>query len=202
MSAYSKDEAMRIIQALHLRPYIVQALLKQTLTKQDAEIAASEYRQQMLLIWINQKMSGREQIVPTVRADAVWHEHILDAANYRMFCDRLYGRFIDHTPGLRKGSVAHNAAVRHTVSLQQKYASNDNGNLAFMLLTFADPMLGDEMEAIDAKSATDSKVMAKPVEQSIDVPAPTHSISSETSPASSCSSSSSCGGGGGCGGGS
>ncbi len=31
--------------------------------------------------------------------DAMWHQFILDTKKYRAFCDRVFGGYVDHTPG-------------------------------------------------------------------------------------------------------
>lgn len=42
-------------------------------------------------------------IVPTQVIDRVWHAHMLDTAKYRIDCQVIFGRFLDHFPyaGLR-----------------------------------------------------------------------------------------------------
>lgn len=31
--------------------------------------------------------------------DAMWHQFILDTKKYRSFCNRVFGEYLDHTPG-------------------------------------------------------------------------------------------------------
>jgi hypothetical protein len=42
-------------------------------------------------------------IVPTRQLDRVWHTHMLDTVKYRVDCERVFGRLLDHFPyaGLR-----------------------------------------------------------------------------------------------------
>jgi hypothetical protein len=37
---------------------------------------------------------------PTPEVDEFWHQHILDTRRYREDCERVFGRYVDHTPGL------------------------------------------------------------------------------------------------------
>ena len=37
---------------------------------------------------------------PTQDVDEFWHRHILDTRNYREDCDKVFGHYMDHTPGL------------------------------------------------------------------------------------------------------
>ena len=41
-------------------------------------------------------ISGKH--VPTKREDAGWHTFLLSTKDYRVFCKRYFGRFIDHVP--------------------------------------------------------------------------------------------------------
>lgn len=37
--------------------------------------------------------------VPSLPLDSLWHAFILNTPRYREFCDRVYGRYLDHVPG-------------------------------------------------------------------------------------------------------
>lgn len=43
--------------------------------------------------------TGNGGHVPTARIDLAWHYFVLFTKDYRDFCDRYFGRFIDHQPG-------------------------------------------------------------------------------------------------------
>jgi uncharacterized membrane protein YgcG len=125
--AASKKEAVALIQRLDLKKAVARAVtVRQTLIRAEAQVAEEEYRQFLLLIWINQTMSSREYVVPSKRADAIWHEHILDSASYRAFSEALVGKYIDHNPGLEPGTERFNRAVQHTKKLHR-----DHGNDGF-----------------------------------------------------------------------
>jgi hypothetical protein len=37
---------------------------------------------------------------PTKEVDQFWHQHILDTRKYRDDCEKVFGHYVDHTPGL------------------------------------------------------------------------------------------------------
>lgn len=37
---------------------------------------------------------------PTLEVDEFWHQHILNTRKYREDCERVFGHYMDHTPGL------------------------------------------------------------------------------------------------------
>jgi len=41
---------------------------------------------------------GAQKLSPSPLIDKVWHCHILDTINYRLICDQICGKFIDHFP--------------------------------------------------------------------------------------------------------
>jgi len=38
------------------------------------------------------------RLVPSRPVDALWHELILNTPKYREFCDKVFGRYLDHKP--------------------------------------------------------------------------------------------------------
>lgn len=186
MSARTKPEAMRLIQNLDLRGFAAKAVLKRQLAADEVDIASQEYRHYMLLVWTNTIMGNTEFVVPTERADAIWHEHILSTREYREFSDALIGKYIDHFPGLEKGTREFNRAVDHTRKVHKEHGSNSLGSCGF-----APMYLGGCGGSVS--------VAAAPAPQS--TPAATVAASNCGSAPSSCGSSSSSCGGGGCGGG-
>jgi hypothetical protein len=61
---------------------------------------------------------SKRTFVPRSPVDLLWHTFILDTTLYRGFCDRVYGRYLDHVPGAhREGHMTENdeEAVRNTV---------------------------------------------------------------------------------------
>lgn len=37
--------------------------------------------------------------VPSLAVDSLWHAFILNTPRYREFCERVYGKYLDHVPG-------------------------------------------------------------------------------------------------------
>ncbi len=61
------------------------------------------------------KSNGRFVAMPSRVADALWHEFILDTRAYRTFCQRAFGRFLDHSPAQTLGHDARrNDGLRRT----------------------------------------------------------------------------------------
>jgi len=114
MAAWRKSTAVETIRALDLHGYAARAVEAGHLDPGQVEAAMAEYRQFLLLIWVNRMVTDEGFLIPTLRADQIWHEHILDSAAYRDFCTRLVNRYIDHRPGLQRGAPDHDAALAHT----------------------------------------------------------------------------------------
>lgn len=55
---------------------------------------------------------------PSTMVDSGWHAFVLHTREYREFCTRVAGRFIDHVPSddMRAGSAAHTLAMRRAVA--------------------------------------------------------------------------------------
>lgn len=60
----------------------------------ELDLAEREYRRFLAL----HLMYPDEDIVPCKVVDEIWHQHILDTAAYRVDCDAIFGRFLDHFP--------------------------------------------------------------------------------------------------------
>lgn len=114
MAAWRKATAIATIRDLDLRAYADRAVKAGHLDPAQVEAAMAEYRQFLLLVWVNRMVTDEGLIVPTRRADQIWHEHILDSAAYRDFCIRLVNRYLDHRPGLQEGAPDHDAALEQT----------------------------------------------------------------------------------------
>ncbi|MBI4118480.1 MAG: hypothetical protein HY455_03030 [Parcubacteria group bacterium] len=138
MKAKTKADARIVITALDLSSYIAKAKRHGTLVEVDVGPAIDEYRQFLLLVWINKTAGNKEFVVPTERADAIWHEHILDSSKYRTFCMNLVGEYIDHFPGLTKGSPAFMRAMEHT-----KQVHRNDGMDGFLVVYLGMSLIGD-----------------------------------------------------------
>jgi uncharacterized membrane protein YgcG len=132
MAAKTQSEAVQLLRNVNLVPFIRKALEHGSLKNADVTKAVAEYQQFMLLIWANEQKGSPEMVVPTILADTIWHEHIQFTRNYREFCNDLVGRFIDHVPGLEKGTEKFNKAVEHTRNLQRDTSSAGGVNDTFM----------------------------------------------------------------------
>lgn len=64
--------------------------------KMPTEEAASLFRDVLLFLWLGQFVKG--SLVPTPRIDLGWHVFLLFTKDYREFCGKFFGRFVDHHP--------------------------------------------------------------------------------------------------------
>lgn len=124
MAARTYDKAREIISRLDLSKYGIKAVKNGHLKAREVERAENEYRHFLLLAWVNQRHQSTEFIVPTEHADALWHEHLMYTSEYRAFCDELFGSYLDHHPGLEKGSAPFNRAVEHTKKTSKRDAAD------------------------------------------------------------------------------
>ena len=67
--------------------------------ERQAEAAITEYRRMLTLV----QRDPTAPVVPSRAVDLVWHEHILDTAQYRRDSLRMFGRYIDHAPSFGEG---------------------------------------------------------------------------------------------------
>lgn len=64
------------------------------LSGDEIALMETEYRKFLAL----HLMHPDADIVPCKIVDEMWHRHILDTAAYRVDCDSIFGRFLDHFP--------------------------------------------------------------------------------------------------------
>jgi hypothetical protein len=115
MDLFNRSRAKRgLIAALDLQPFVSTAVELFGLTPENIAPAMTEYRHFLYLVYWNRRLEQTLMIVPTKRADALWHAHILHTRSYREMCQSIFGQFIDHNPGLIEGSAPFQKAMRHT----------------------------------------------------------------------------------------
>lgn len=64
----------------------------------QVEAALAEYLAFMTLL----QLYPGVRLTPSVLVDEVWHAHILFTADYRAWCERHLGRFLDHVPTIER----------------------------------------------------------------------------------------------------
>lgn len=69
---------------------------------QNLEELIDEYIRFMRLMQLNPSY----RLSPSVMVDHVWHEHILFTKEYRLFCSRYFGSYVDHVPTVEGYSQA------------------------------------------------------------------------------------------------
>jgi uncharacterized protein DUF1399 len=89
------------LQALDLEP-IKQQLIQSGWTHQQTNWAILRYKMFLSVVYLH----PHTPLVPTQEIDFVWHCHILHTRKYRQDCQMLFGRFIDHEPGLKLWGIS------------------------------------------------------------------------------------------------
>jgi hypothetical protein len=89
------EDARRAIAELDLRQIVAAAAQNYQWSPDEATQAQQQYLRHLWLCYEHPD----EAIAPsTMRADLVWHQHILDTVRYRDDCEKIFGRFLDHVP--------------------------------------------------------------------------------------------------------
>lgn len=110
----------KLIAALNLEPFVNRAVDIFGLKSEDVESAMREYRHFLYLAYWNRRLEEPTMVVPTVNADKIWHTHILFTRDYREMCDRVFGRYLDHHPGLKEGTRDHTVSMQHTRQVHKR----------------------------------------------------------------------------------
>src|SRR6185436_10721057 len=100
-----------VIRDLDLEPVRKRLMRKKGWTSAHADRMIEEYREYLALFYFH---PGEELVPPSQDLDDVWHEHILDTQRYSADCQRVFGRFIHHVPGLDQGTDRHTEGVQRT----------------------------------------------------------------------------------------
>lgn len=79
----------------------------------DAQIAAAdaEYRK---FLWLLAAYPGEMMVPWNVDMDDFWHQHILNTVDYTATCQKLFGKYINHTPEDTGNASAQHRAARKT----------------------------------------------------------------------------------------
>src|SRR4030095_12304691 len=99
------------IRKLDLEPVRRRLMAKKDWTAAHADRLIEEYREYLALFYFH---PGEELVPPSQELDDVWHEHILDTQRYAEDCQRIFGRFIHHVPGLEHGTDRHTEGLERT----------------------------------------------------------------------------------------
>lgn len=128
------EKARKKIAMLDMGNYIKKAKELFGLDDSQVETAEREYRHFLYLLYWNRRESNKLPVVPTKRADTLWHAHLLFNAEYNAFCVELYAEIIAHRPGLEEGTDPFIAAVLHTKGLHDRVGYNgfDNGYFSYV----------------------------------------------------------------------
>jgi hypothetical protein len=87
------------IDNLDLREIVAAVRKHRRWSAKTAKDAETWYR---FFLAMSQKKDGIAAFGIEERSDYVWHEHITNTKRYREDCERIFGKFLDHTPGRPK----------------------------------------------------------------------------------------------------
>lgn len=126
---------------LDLTPFTKKARELFGLEDHEVEAAEREFRHFLYLVGWNKREGNAEVVVPTKRADKLWHAALLFTRDYRRLCEQLFGSFLDHQPGLEEGTPELDRASVHTKRLHDtvmtKVPGFDPGYFSFILIPVA-----------------------------------------------------------------
>jgi hypothetical protein len=87
-------EAKKQIQDLDLSMVANNMVIKQGWLKSEVEEACTLYRN---FLFLNFKYPHKA-LAPSEDIDEFWHNHILDTRQYKIDCEKIFGRYLDHYP--------------------------------------------------------------------------------------------------------
>lgn len=95
MNSHKNESPSEVLEKIvSLLPKNLTATIKHKFLVSDtAKDFVQEYARFMTLIYFT-----KYTLTPSEEVDIVWHEHQMDTIAYRDFCDKVYGRFIHHSP--------------------------------------------------------------------------------------------------------
>lgn len=104
-------------------------------TRKESALASRGLRQ----FFVAYLMSGKEfMAMPSVAADALWHEFILYTREYKDFCRRAFGEFLHHSPAVvLSGTEKMNDGLAQVWWYTCKYENIDPVNPTRLPLLFA-----------------------------------------------------------------
>lgn len=118
------------IKSINFNPYLDTATEHFGLDKSDWDTAAREYSHFLYLVYWNKRLEKDTMVVPTKLADTLWHAHILHTRAYTDMCREIFGFYLHHNPGLKKGCTQHQCAMIHTKRLHD-FVHNERGKPGF-----------------------------------------------------------------------
>jgi hypothetical protein len=87
---------------------------------ENIDTAVAEFKHFLFLLWWNTHKKNKMSVVPTKRADILWHGFLIYNQLYNQFCINLYGGIVAHRPGLEEGSEPFHIACSHTKMLHDE----------------------------------------------------------------------------------
>ena len=78
--------------------FLTGRLHKQGYTLEEIPELLQEYKRYLIL----RTLQPGELPMYSLPVDDVWHAHVLYTEQYRMFCEKVFGRYLDHRPYTKK----------------------------------------------------------------------------------------------------
>jgi hypothetical protein len=99
------DQKRRIIQNLKLDDIAKAVAKSEKWTRKQRDDAVRGYR---AYLWMRLQRNEGLGLFLAIdeKSDKIWHAHIISTIQYQKDCDRIFGRYLDHTPFPHPGLTA------------------------------------------------------------------------------------------------
>ena len=97
--ARSDASVRRAIETLKLDDVLSRVVEERRWTERQAKEALIWYRN---FLWLAYKHRSSRILAINEDSDHLWHAHIMFTKRYSRDCERIFGRFLDHTPTSRE----------------------------------------------------------------------------------------------------
>lgn len=112
-----REELAQLAKDLRLSHVLAKAAENYSWEGAQAEYAREWYVKHWYLA---RKYPERPLAAVSKAADRLWHQHIIDTRKYAEDCDRILGRFMNHTPIYGTPSEIENNAYQETLQLYEE----------------------------------------------------------------------------------
>lgn len=95
----------------------------------DEKIAVRHFQELKKFLVVCSLNTGGQRITPSRKLDEVWHTFILFTKDYREFCNRYFGKMIDHKPTLIEGKEQATVMMNGYMTARDRAQRIFNGDL-------------------------------------------------------------------------
>lgn len=120
---------------------------------EHVEQAIIEFKHFLFLVWWNKKTKQSVPVVPTKRADLIWHGFLLFNQKYNNFCNDTFGEIVTHSPGLEEGTEPFETAMQHTKWLHDQVGENGFDKAYFSHVDVSEYAKTNKLKASNANAS-------------------------------------------------